>query len=658
MCAIVGILDFAGPVDLSRLLRMARSLAHRGPDGAGHFHAPGIGLACQRLAIVDVAHGHQPIANESGDIQVVFNGEIYNHRPLRRQLAQRGHVLRSENDGEVLPHLYEEYGLDFVGLLDGDFAVALWDGPKRQLVLARDRVGVKPLYYHRSGRRLLFASEAKGLFASGLCDIAIDPQGLRDVFYYGQPCAPATFWRDVRELPPGHVLVARNDAVELRRYYLPVAMEDGADLLAGRAATELFRATFVEAVRKRLPSEVPYGATLSGGIDSTAVVAVLTRVLGESPQTATIRLPGEKLDEGRYSRRAARELGVSNTEIEFDGVEACRLLPQALWHLEAPQWFGVPTPFLKVTQEARARGVKVALTGDGADELLGGYSWYVLQELERRLGSLARWGLASIRRPVFHQLLAWNAAPTGAAAHMLDVPRRLSAAAHLFGGGAPAWFYLWSAMDELTTPLLRSAVGQLEPSSLPAPQPHTELHQSLRYEYYTRLPGWVLVLSDRLSMANGVEVRVPFMDRALLDLVTRLHPTMLMHRTSEKHILKAAVRDVVPAMIRRRRKKPFFTPITPWYLSGPGRELAGTYLGAQLTRDAGIFDPAEVRRLHQAALAGTGRTWHGTVAEWACMAVLCTHILVEQFRPAAFRSARAEPPLRTAQPVWPAEDRQ
>jgi asparagine synthase (glutamine-hydrolysing) len=643
MCGIVGIVDFERPVELPRLLGMAHAVAHRGPDGLGHHCDRGVGLACQRLAIVDVPGGRQPLADERGEIQVVFNGEIYNHRSLRERLAARGHVFRSGSDGEVLPHLYEEYGLDFVDLLDGDFAVALWDGRERQLVLARDRVGVKPLYYHHSGGRFLFASEAKGLFASGLCHPAVDPQGLRDVFYYGQPCAPGTFWQGVNDLPAGHVLVARPDSVTLRRYYRPIATGDrGEELLSGREAIELFRTAFVEAVRKRVPDEVPYGATLSGGIDSTAIVAVIARVLGQSPPTASIRLPDETLDEGPYSRRAARDLGVENLEIEVTGGEACELLPRALWHLESPQWFGVPMPFLRLTGEARHIGVKVALTGDGSDELLGGYSWYLLQELERRLLRLARWGLASLRVPIMHQVAARNAAPTGAADHMLSVPGRLAADRTRFSGGEPAWFYVWSAMEQLTDRLLLPSAAGLEPTPLPAPPPHTPLHQALHYEYHTRLPGWILVLSDRLSMANGVEVRVPFMDRELLDLIPRVSPAMLVHRFREKHILKEALRDLLPPPIRRRRKKPFFTPIAPWYLSGPGEELAGTYLGAAGTRAAGIFDPAEVSRLHRLALDGGGRTWPGMLAEWACMGVLSTHLLVEQFRPSAFQAATSQ----------------
>ncbi|MET8044299.1 asparagine synthase (glutamine-hydrolyzing) [Micromonospora sp. NPDC005215] len=656
MCGVAGILDLDAAVEPHRLARMAHSLAHRGPDGEGYFVAPGIGLAYRRLAIVDVAGGQQPLSDERGDIQVVFNGEIYNHRALRARLVERGHTLTSGSDGAVIAHLYEEHGLGFVDHLDGDFAIALWDGRLRRLTLARDPVGVKPLYYHVAGGRLQFASEVKALFASGLCAARVDPQGLRDVFGYGQPTAPGTFWAGVHDLPPGHLLVADEQAVTLRRYFTPLD-GDPNDLLSGRPAVEQFRSALVEAVRKRLPDEVAFGATLSGGLDSTAVVATISAILGTPVQTASIRLPGSDLDEGRYSRLAAKALGVDNVEIEFGGAEACAHLAKTLWHLEAPQWFGVATPFLKVTGIAAERGAKVALTGDGADELLGGYSWYVLQRLEQRLGRLTRAGLDPLRRLILGRVLAHNAAPAGAAAHLLAVPGRLADAGDRFGGGAPAWYYLWSAMDAVAPALLRPSSGALAPSRLPAPPTHTALHRSLHYEYQTRLPSWVLMLSDRLSMANGVEVRVPFMDRALLDLSARLDPRVLMRGTSEKHILKEALRDVVPAPIRRRRKKPFFTPITPWYLTGPGEELAATYLGPAAVRASGLFDPAEVTALHQAALRGAGRTWEGTVAEWASMAVLTTHLLLEVFHDAAATPAPTALPAALASALQRAERR-
>ena len=239
MCGIAGIVDFRSPVDPHRLARMANILKHRGPDAEGFWHGRHVGLGCRRLAIVDVAHGHQPTCNEDESIHVVFNGEIYNHRELRRKLLASGHRLRSNSDVEVIPHLYEAYGPNFVDDLDGDFAIAIWDANIQRLFLTRDRVGVKPLFYHTQGDRLVFASEIKGIFASGHCDIRIDLQGLSDCFFYSHPIAPSTFWADVQDLPPGVVLSFDRGGLTQKRYFTPFARpEPDRPLIDGREAVD------------------------------------------------------------------------------------------------------------------------------------------------------------------------------------------------------------------------------------------------------------------------------------------------------------------------------------------------------------------------------------------------------------------------------------
>ena len=626
MCGIVGILDFDAPVEPPVVQRMAEMVAHRGPDGEGFWHGEHVMFGSRRLAIVDVPGGRQPTWNEDGTVHVVFNGEIYNHRALRQGLAARGHHFRSYSDVEVLPHLYEERELEFVEELDGDFAIALWDSRRDRLVLARDRVGVKPLFYQTEGRRLILASEVKGVLASGKCAIAVDRQGLSDCLFYGQPVGPGTFWAGVRDLAPGSVLLMDRQGISERRYYRPLERFDSdRPLLGGRAVVEAFRRTFTEAVRKRLPDEVKGAACLSGGIDSTAIAAVAARSCGSPLPTWSIRLPGEMLDEGTFSRRAARELGLDNHEIPITGEEASGLLPRTLWHLEAPQWFGVAPPFLELSRRVRDAGVKVMLTGDGADELLGGYDFYRLIQMNNRLTA---WGLGRLQPPLLRRTLSWIGAPAGAVEHILRVNARRDEYRRRFGE-MPAWAYLWGATAELAPPLWEEAALP-PPSMLPAPPEHDALRRSLFFEYVTRLPSWILVLSDRLSMAYGVEVRVPFMDRYLLDLSAELVPDLLLHWGVEKYVLRRALRGVVPEQIRRRRKKPFFTPVGSWYLSGPGRELAGDYLSETAVRKVGIFDARATQVLRERALKAAG-TWDGMLAEWACMMMLSVHLLVEQF---------------------------
>lgn len=625
MCVVVGIVDFERPVDANQVSHMADVIAHRGPDGRGNWCERHVAFESRRLAIVDVAGGVQPTWNEDATVHTVFNGEIYNHRELRRDLAQRGHRFRSGSDAEVIPHLYEEHGTKFVEELDGDFAIAVWDSVRQSLVLARDRVGVKPLFFHYAGPRLTFGSEIKAVLASGNCEIALDRQGLSDCFSYGQPVSPRTCWAGVRDLRPGTVLVFERGRVRETTYYTPLQRSDlSRPLLKGSEAIVAFRDTFIRAVRKRLPDEVRAAACLSGGLDSTAVVGVAARSCETRLPTMSIRLPGESLDEGEFSRHAAAELGLENEELPISGRDACAALPRTLWHLETPQWFGVAPPFYLLAQKARQAGAKVALTGDGADELLGGYDFYRLRYLHR---ALTRSRLTWLESPLFTRALKWTGVPAGVIDQVLGTHARLEEYRRQFGE-APAWIYLWSGMSRMAALLLGDRA--LAPSPLPRPTTHDWFRRTLHFEYVTRLPNWVLLLSDRLSMAHGIEVRVPFMDRDLLDLCANLAPEMLLRRGVEKYVLKRAVREQVPRRIRQRRKKPFFTPVTSWYLDGPGRELADTYLSESRVKQFGLFDVRATRAAWTTAVQ-RGGTWEGMLAEWSCMMVLSTHLLLEQF---------------------------
>ncbi|KAA0023052.1 asparagine synthase (glutamine-hydrolyzing) [Antrihabitans cavernicola] len=627
MCGITGIVDFRSAVDPTRVSVMSSAQRHRGPDGAGTWHDRHVAFGSQRLAIVDVAHGTQPTANEDDTVHVVFNGEIYNHKQLRRALAQRGHTFLSHSDVEVIPHLYEEYGTDFVEKLDGDFAIALWDTQSERLVLTRDRVGVKPLFYHRDGARVVFASEIKAIFASGLCDVAMDPQGLSDCFFYGHPIAPGTFWSGVTELQPGTIVTFDRDGLNQRRYFTPFLRPDpDKPLLSGRAAIELFDHTFTEAVRKRLPDEVQAGVALSGGLDSSAIAAVAAARCNAPLTTASVKLTGEDLDETDMSRLVARSLGVSNVEAEMTGARACELLPLSLWHFESPFWYGaVATPFLDLTRVARDLGLKVAMSGDGSDELLAGYDFYRLMKLSSQLETLR---LGRLQPAVWQSATKILGAPSGLDSHIVSVASRLGQYGQQYGE-VPPWIYLWSALGDAAKPILRE--GLPAPSQLPAPPPHDKLRRQLHFEFFTRLPSWVLPISDRLGMAHGIEVRVPYLDRDVIDVCAELAPGMLLHRGTEKYVLKRATADILPKPITRRRKKPFMTPVGAWYLSGPGSDIAHDHLSRASVERYGIFDPALTEKIWRTAVDRTG-TWEGTASEWVSLAVMSTHMVLDQFR--------------------------
>lgn len=627
MCGINGIVDFAAPVDPTPIGAMNEIQRHRGPDGFSTWHTHNVAFGFQRLAIVDVAHGAQPARNEDDSIHVVFNGEIYNHRELRSGLAARGHQFRSHSDAEVIPHLYEEYGTGFVERLDGDFAIALWDARRERLLLTRDRVGVKPLFYHQSGSRVVFASEIKGIFASGLVEASMDPQGLSDCLFYGHTIAPRTFWQGIDDLPPATIVTIDRRGTSQQRYFTPFLRRDpDAPLLTGRAAIERFDAAFTAAVRKRLPDEVRAGVALSGGLDSSAIAAVAARRCDAPLTTASIRLTGEVLDETPMSRLVARSLGVPNDEVEMTGARACELLPKSLWHFESPFWYGaVATPFLELTEFARRKGLKVAMSGDGSDELLAGYDFYRLMKLSARFEQLK---LGRAQTAIWRNATKWVGAPSGLDDHIVSVAGRRPEYTARYGE-VPPWIYLWSALGDTTGPI--APEGLPAPSALAPPPRHDRLRRQLHFEFYTRLPHWVLPISDRLGMANSIEVRVPYLDRDVIDVCAELSPEMLVHWGTEKYALKRATADVLPKQIVRRRKKPFMTPVGPWYLTGSGADLAHDHLSRDSVRRYGIFDPVATERMWRIAVDRSG-TWAATAAEWGCLAVMSTHLVLDQFR--------------------------
>ena len=379
-------------------------------------------------------------------------------------------------------------------------------------------------------------------------------------------------------------------------------------------------------MRKRIPDEVRGGIALSGGIDSASIAAAAALLCKAPLPTCSLRIVSENLDEGSSSRYIAESLRLENHQLDITGQKACELLPRSLWHFESPFWFGaVSCPFLEMTRFAQSQGYKVAMTGDGADELLAGYDFYRLMKLSDTLTS---WKLDWIQPTIWRQAIKWTGGPAGIDIHIRQVNARLDEYKCRFGE-VPPWIYLWSAIDKVSKPVL-AGCELPPPSLLPPPPAHDQLRRQLHFEFVSRLPNWILVISDRLGMANGIEVRVPFLDRHLIDLCSELSPEMLLHRGTEKYVLRRALQGVAPARVVRRRKRPFLTPIAPWYLSGPGRDLAEAYLSPATVRRVGLFGVTETAALWRRAIQ-PNRSWDTMVSEWVCLMILSTHMLVEQF---------------------------
>lgn len=591
MCGIVGL---AGWRDDALVREMMARVAHRGPDGEGALLGDAVSLGTRRLAIIDLEGSHQPVFGEDRSLAVVYNGEIYNYRELRGLLEKRGHRLATAGDTEVLVHLHEEYGDAGVHLLRGMFAYALLDVPRGRLLLVRDRLGIKPLYYATHGGRLAFASEVQALLAVPWVDRSLDDEALD--LYLALQYVPGTqtLLRGVRRLPPGHLLAWRDGRPEVRRYW-DVVLDDAGRSLDAAAAAEEYRERLDEAVRLHQVSDVPVGVLLSGGIDSATITALMARA-GQRVRTFTVGfdVAGEE-GELAQARRLAARFGTEHQEVVL-GPGLADALPAMVAAQDEPVADAAAIPTHAVCRLA-ARSVKVVLTGEGSDELLGGYPRYRWLRLGERLRPLgARLGHAAAL-----DRLARRARADGA----------LRRAGVLLGEASLAERHLaWvAAMDGALQAALRpgrdgraacraALEGVLEASGSADP-----VHRLMYLDLETWLVDDVLAKTDRMSMASSVEARVPFLDHPLVEFLAGLPARVKVRSLGTKALLRHAMRDVLPTETLARRKRAFLVPVGAW-LSGHLAGLAGDCLGAPSARVRALLDPAAVDALLSGARAG------------------------------------------------------
>jgi asparagine synthase (glutamine-hydrolysing) len=583
MCGICGIASSGGTVDPARVASMSETLVHRGPDSDGSFADGGIALAARRLAIIDLQTGDQPVANEDGRIEVVHNGELYNYRQLRDELERAGHRFATQGDTEVLAHLYEEHGLDFVDRLRGMFAVGLWDRREQRLVLARDRYGIKPLYYRETGGELAFASELRALPRG-----EIDLDALEAFLAFNSIPAPLTIFRETRKLAPGHILTWQNGRTELVRYARPapvpageVRNDDEAELV------EELRARLRDSVRAHLVSDVPVGVLLSGGIDSGALTALAAQESSEPVRTFSIGFEERSFDELADARLVAEQYGTHHEELVLRP-DAALLLPTLADAFDEPFADSSALPTYLVSELA-SRHVKVALSGEGGDELFGGYYTYAADLLAVRAGGLARFA-----RPFVERL------PSSSGKASLDYKaKRFVRAAHL----PPlerhhAWKEIFSrdARAALTgrrsdfdpVDLLRTRFAETESAELLARLQDVDLGIYLVDD--------LLVKTDRASMAHSLEARVPFLDPMVTNFALALPSRHKVRGLRKKVLLRKAVAPLIPSPLLRRRKRGFSIPAAAW-LRGELESFARDTLAESTLRRQGFFEPATVRRI-------------------------------------------------------------
>ncbi len=557
MCGICG---FLGPGDRALLRGMVACLKHRGPDGDGTWEDDGVSLANTRLSIIDLPGGRQPMANEEGSVWTVLNGEIYNFIELRAELEGAGHRFATRSDTEVIVHGYEEWGERFPEHLRGMFAIALWDTKARKLLLARDRVGKKPLYYTQAGGRLLFASEIKALLLDPAVPRRPNRASLDRFLRLRYVPGPGTAFEGIRKLPPGHMLVASGDSATLRPYW---SLPDRAEERPEAEWVEELARLLDESVRLRLRSDVPVGLFLSGGTDSTAVGALATKYAGLM-HSFSVGFDVAEVSEAGRAREVASALGTEHHELTVDSSAAERL-PEVVWHTDEPVADPSALPIYLLSKTAR-RHVKVVLSGEGGDELFGGYLHHKVFRAEEKWRPLLR------RVPAPLLSGAVKAVPRALLARAFDYPaavgpeEKARVAAYAGAMKRPLEERYLTVISPFRSDELRELRGGRDGSPVGLGEPQAGAVESVaRFEFDKWLPGYILEKSDKLTMAHGLELRAPLLDHRLAETAFRIPTGLKIRGGVPKYILRRAVERYLPRIGLAPGKHPYYTPIDRWF---------------------------------------------------------------------------------------------
>ena len=618
MCGIAGIVaaDRLDPDDSVRAVAMRDRISYRGPDGAGLYTDDRVALAHRRLSIVDLAGGHQPLSNETGDVWVTYNGEIYNHADVRPHLEAAGHAYRTRSDTETIVHAYEQWGDDCVHRFRGMFAFGIWDARRRRLLLARDRLGVKPLYWAHVGDRLLFASEIKAILESGLIAPRPNRAVFSEVLATRGTAGIETMFEGIYKVLPGHRLIFEDGRVRTERYWeLPLDGPDPAlERLGDVEVIDRFRALLQESVRLRLMSDVPLGMFLSGGIDSSAIAALMAREIDRPVDTFSVAFADRRFSELEYARAVARAIGANAHEIVIDDNDFFTALPRLVWHEDEPIAHPSSVPLHFVSMLAR-RHVTVVLTGEGSDELLAGYGKYPRAVLNWRAGGIYESIVpAPLRTSIAQSVVPRLPGRAGRYARrsFLAMPRNVSAMFLDNFAGVPV-----RQQHELLSPEVIDN-GDPYASSLAYFQQVNGASGILGRLLHTDIKTYLVELlmkQDQMSMSASIESRVPFLDHVLVEFAARLPDRLKLRGFTTKRILREAVRGVLPEEILSRRKMGFPVPFAQW-TRGRWQPVVRDVLLDHRTRERGLINAGAVERLLDAHRDGTV---NGGDAIWALM---------------------------------------
>jgi asparagine synthase (glutamine-hydrolysing) len=617
---------------------MLAQLHHRGPDDHGIYLGNDIGLGHTRLSILDLAGGRQPMTNEDGTLWVTFNGEIFNYIELRQRLVQKGHRFATQSDTEVILHLYEEYGEECVQYFNGQWALAVWDTSRRRLFLSRDRLGIRPLFYTVAGDKLVFASEVKALFVHPDVRRAFDLCGLNQLFTFWTTLAPRTVFEGVRELPPGHNLVVdqRGGEVRLRRYW-QLDYGSPSESMSKQDCADRLLELLTDATRLRLRADVPVGAYLSGGLDSSVTTALVKRCSSVPLRTFSIAFDDAEFDESRYQQEVVRALDTDHQTVRCTCDDIGRVFPEMIWHTERPVLRTAPAPLYLLSKLVRQQGYKVVVTGEGADEILGGYDVFKEAKVRRFWGarpeSITRAALLDRLYPYLPGMRAQSLAYRKAFFHL-----RPDDLASPFFSHLPRW-ELTSRLKAFFSPEVHAATAEHDVyddglAMLPdAYYDWAPFCQAQYLETAILLPGYILSSQgDRMAMAHSVEGRYPFLDYRLAEFAATLKPRWKMRGIEEKYLLKLAAGHLVPESVVHRSKQPYRAPEAKSFFgtaAQPSRhEYVEELLSTRRIRQTGVFQPEAVEHLVEKVRRGRSI---GIKDNMALVGILSTQLVAEQF---------------------------
>ncbi len=607
MCGIAGIIDLSAaqrPIPEGAIQRMSRALLHRGPDEEGFLIRPGLALASRRLSIVGLADGQQPMTNEERNVHVVFNGELFDHVERRAELQGRGHRLVTHCDTEIIPHFWEDFQEGMWERLKGQFAIAVWDERRRQLQLGRDRFGIAPLYWTRQGDWLLFASEIKGLLASGMVPAEADRKGIDHVFSFSALPGPRTCFAGVQLLPPGHYLSITpgntgGASPEIHeRPYWEMNFPDAGDEERGddpKRLVDEFETVLLQAVEERLRADVPVGAYLSGGVDSSMIVALACHLKGPAINTYTVRVDEPSMDELSAASLSAQHIGTKPPIVQdFRHSDALETYPKLIVAAEAPVIDTACAALLQLAGKVHENGQKVVLTGEGADEWLVGYPWYKAHKLMNYLDSMPGLPLSGMARRAY---LKANDVP--------HFPPEWRQRVEDSVGGSNAWIDSYGLLAISKLRFYSEPMREMMSQSHPWSELNFPVERAKRWDPMNRgiwiaarvlLAGHLLqAKGDRVAMHSSVEVRPPFLDEDVFDFIAKLHPKWKLRGFRDKHLLRLLAERWVPKAVARRNKVIFRAPLDAFHMD-PEPRFVAELLSEESLKKTGYFDTAEVQR--------------------------------------------------------------